>query len=301
MAYFLQQVLNGVHMGAIYALLAFGYAISHGVLRRSNLAHGAVFAFTGQATILLAAFGWNVLWLTLPASMVFAIASGLAYAGLAGSVLARNVLRPLAGTSPNTIVAATLGAALVLGELARIAAETRDYWLPPMLAIPVTFWVEGAFSVTLTLIQLVNIGVILATIALAVIWLRRSNFGKALRAVSDDPLAAALCGVDPGRIFTLAIVASALAAGLAGILAAVHFGNISFDTGLFFGLKVLFIAAVGGYGAPLAAAAGAAAVGMCESLWTGYFPSDWRDAAVFLGLIALLVLRPNMEMQSRPG
>jgi len=301
MAYLLQQILNGVHMGAIYALLAFGYAVAHSVLRRTNLAHGAVFAFAGHVTILVAVFGWHVLWLTLPATLALGIAAGFAYAGLIGWVLARNVFRPLAGRSPNTIVAATLGVLLVLVELGRIAAETRDFWLPPMLAWPVTFWSDGGFHVTLTAIQLINITLVTAALALGSLWLSRSRFGKALRATSDDPLAAAMCGVDTGRVFTLSIVVSALAAALAGILAAVHFGNISFDTGLIFGLKVLFIAAVGGYGAPLSAAAGAAMVGMAESLWTGYFPADWRDAAVFLGLIALLVLRPHDGRTDRPG
>ncbi|MDP3895056.1 MAG: branched-chain amino acid ABC transporter permease, partial [Mesorhizobium sp.] len=165
MAYLLQQLLNGLHMGAIYALLAFGYALGHGVVRRTNLAHGAVFAFAGQVAILGAVFGWRMLWLTLPAALAFGIALAFAYAALVGLVLARHVFAPLADRSPNTIVAATLGAALVLMELGRLATQTQDFWLPPLLAWPVTFWNAGDFRVTLTLIQLIDIAIIAAAIA----------------------------------------------------------------------------------------------------------------------------------------
>ena len=139
MLYFLQQLLNGFHSGALYALLAFGYALTNGVLHRTNLAHGSVFAFAGQILILAAVFGWQVLWLTLPATVAFGIAAAFAYAALTGMILSRSVFLPLAERSPNAIVVATLGVALVLMELGRIAAETRDFWLPPMLADPVVF------------------------------------------------------------------------------------------------------------------------------------------------------------------
>lgn len=290
MAYLAQQILNGVHMGAIYALLAFGYALTNGLLRRANLAHGAIFAFGGQIAILAATYGWNVLWLTLPATLAFGVATALAFAGLTSHLIARSVLEPLAGRSPNTIVAATLGVALVLMELGRLAMDSRDLWLPPMLATTVVFWRDGDFPVTLTLIQLIDIGIVAAAIAGAALFLARSRFGANWRAICDDPLAAQMCGVDSRRIFRASIVGSGLLAALAGVLAAVHFGNISFDTGLVFGLKVLFVAALG-LGSPVSAAAGAAFVGLAESLWTGYFPAEWRDAAIFSALAAVLVLR----------
>ena len=91
MLYFLQQLLNGFHSGALYALLAFGYALTNGVLHRTNLAYGSLFAFAGQTMILIAVFGWQVLWLTLPATVAFGIAVAFLYALLIGHMLARNV------------------------------------------------------------------------------------------------------------------------------------------------------------------------------------------------------------------
>lgn len=297
MLYFSQQVLNGLHSGALYALLAFGYALTNGVLKRTNLAYGAVFAFCGQITILAAVFGWFTLLLTLPATIVFGIAAALAYAVLVSDILSRHVLAPLAERSPNAVVMATLGASLVLTELSRIAADTKDLWLPPMLATPVAFFQSGDFRVTLTAIQLINCTVIAVLVAAGAAALAFSRFGRLWRAVSDDPAAAELLGVDTGRVFRTAVLGGSLAAAVSGILAALYYGNVSFGTGLVFGLKVLFITAVGGYRSPTQAAAGAMAFGLAEALWSGYFSIEWRDGAMFAALILLLVLRPRERDQ----
>ena len=283
MAYFLQQLLNGLHIGSIYALLAFGYALTYGILRRANLAHGAIFAFGGQVGILATVFAWNVLWLTLLLAFAFA--------GLAAHLVSRTVLEPLRAGNPNTIVAATLAVAIVLMELGRLAMDSRDLWLPPILATTIVFWRDGAFPVTLTLIQIVDVAVVAAAVSLTAAWLARSRFGASWRAICDDPLAASMCGIDSRRIFRATVVVSGMLAALAGVLAAIHFGNISFDTGLVFGLKVLFVAALGLGGSPSSSALGAMGVGLAESLWTGYFPGEWRDAGIFSALVLLLILR----------
>jgi branched-chain amino acid transport system permease protein len=290
MLYFLQQLLNGLHSGALYALLAFGYVLTNGVLKRTNLAYGPIFAFAGQVLIIIAVFGWNVLWLTLPATVALGILLAFLYAALTASLLARSVYIPLALSSPNAIVVATLGVAIVLMELARIAADTRDLWLPPILAAPVMFLPSGRFPVTLTVIQVIDCVLAVAVIVLAGSALSRSHFGRSWRAVSDDPAAAAMCGVDVRRVFQAAVVGGALLAALAGSMAALYYGNISFGSGMVYGLKVLFVTAAGSYRDPSRAAAGAACFGIAESLWTGYFPIEWRDAWMFAFLAALLVL-----------
>lgn len=290
MLYLLQQVLNGLHAGALYALLAFGYALTNGVLRRVNLAYGAVFAFCGHVMILAAVFGYDNLWLTLPASIALGVCAAFFYATLLGHALSRHLLQPLAGRSPNTIVAATLGVLLILMELARIAADTHDFWLPPVLAYPVTFAQGEAFKATLTVVQLADCAVVVAVVALAGWGLSASAFGRNWRAVCDDPFAASLCGVDPARVFQEAVVGGALCAALAGVMAGLYFGNIGFGDGLVYGLKILFVTAVGGFLSPVRAALGAAAFGMGEALWAGYFPVQWREAWMYLLLAVMLVL-----------
>ena len=300
MLYFAQQVMNGLHSAALYALLAFGYALINGMLHRTNLAHGAVFAFGGQTMILAAVYGWNVLWLTLPATIGFGMGIALASAALVGLILSRNVFEPLASRAPNTVVAATLGVSLVLMELGRLAAEARDLWLPPLLSTPVVFASDAAFRVTLTELQLLNCAVAAAILTAGGLALARSSWGRRWRAVADDPGAAQMLGVDVARVFRATVVLGCVSAGIAGILAGLHFGNISFGTGMVFGLKVLFVAAIGGYSAPVPAALGAAAFGIGESLWSGYFALEWRDAWMFVFLVALLVLRGDTTAATRP-
>lgn len=290
MLYFLQQVLNGLHSGTLYALLAFGYVLTNGILHRTNLAYGALFAFCGQTMILTAAFGYQALWLTLAASVALGVAAAVLNAALISHVLSRSVFERLADRSPNAIVVTTLGILLFLSEASRIAANTHDLWLPPMLADPVIFAEGGGFKVTLTVIQLLDCAGVIAVVALAAWLFSHSRFGRAWRAVSDDPKAAAMCGVDVTAVFRRAVLFGGFCAALAGVLAGLYYGNVSFGTGLVYGLKILFVTAVGGYLSPLRAAFGAAAFGMAESLWAGYFPLEWRDAWIYLFLVAMLVL-----------
>lgn len=290
MLYFFQQVLNGLHSGALYALLAFGYVLTNGILHRTNLAYGALFAFCGQTMILTVAFGYQVLWLTVLLSVLLGVVAAFLYAALLSHVLSRSVFEPLADRTPNAIVVTTLGILLVLSEASRIAADTHDLWLPPMLAEPIVFAQDSGFKATLTLIQVLDCAFVLAAVALAAWVFAHSNFGRAWRAVCDDPRAAALCGVDVRRVFRHAVLFAGFCAALAGVMASLYYGNIGFGSGLVYGLKILFVTSVGGYLSPPRAALGAAAFGMAESLWAGYFPIEWRDAWMYLFLVAMLIL-----------
>lgn len=297
MAYFLQQIASALPVAALYAVLAFGYSIAFAVTRRADLTYGALFGFSGQIFVLFADFGWNRLWLVLPAALALGAVAALLYTLGAGLLIGRSVMRGLAERSVNTVVVVSLGVALVLMELSRIAAGTRSLWLPPFLNTPVILWPDPQFPVTLTVIQLLN-GVLMAgLVAAGHVFLTRSTWGRFWRAVSDDAGAAALCGVDPSRVFVAAYALSALFAALAGILATSYYGTMDFGAGLVFGVKVLFIAAIGGQTAPLVAAAGAAVMGLAETLWGAYGPMLWRDFAIFSFLILVLVLTRKEKVQ----
>ncbi len=165
MLYFLQQIANAVPIAALYAALAFGYAIAFAVTRRADLTYGALFAFSGQMFVLFADFGWNKLWLVLPAALGVGAAAGLMLGVGAGLVAGRYVMRPLAFSSANTVVVASLGCLLVLMEMARLASDTRSLWLPPFLNDNIVFWSDPKFPVTLTVIQLLNTLLMVALIA----------------------------------------------------------------------------------------------------------------------------------------
>jgi branched-chain amino acid transport system permease protein len=167
-----------------------------------------------------------------------------------------------------------------------------------MLAAPVQL-LGQKMDVSLTQMQVANIVIALAVIASGEAIMLRTSAGRIWRAVSDEPLATAMCGINPKRVRTQAILAAYGVCALAGFLAALYYGNVSFNTGMIFGLKILFITAAGGFSRPLHAAFGAAIVGMVESLWGGYFSVLWRDAAVFSLLVFVLATRINVQDTDR--
>ncbi len=290
MAYFLQQVANAVPVAALYAALAFGYSIAFAVTRRADIGYGALFAFSAQMFVLFSGYGWSRLWLVLPAALAFGAVAALVYGVGAGLVIGRHVMRPLAFSSDNTVVVAALGVVLVLMETARLASDTRSLWLPPLLATPVVLWNDPAFPVVLTALQLANTLALSAIVAAGHVFLARSAWGRRWRAVAQDRRAAELCGVDAAGVYLSAYAGAALVACLTGILAVSYYGNMDFGAGLVFGVKVLFIAAIGGAGAPLRSALGGAAMGFAETIWSAYGEFLWRDLVIFSALVLLLVI-----------
>ena len=294
MSYFGQIILNGAHTGALYALLAYGYILTYQVTKRANFAHGAVFAFTGQNLILFTAYGWNSLFLIFPLALAFGALVSACLSFIVLLVLARTVFPPVIDRAPNTMIAVSLGVALSLAELARLAADTKDYWLRQFFAHPVD--IIPSLGVRLTQIQIFNLALTAAALIALELSTRRSRTGRTIRALADDPLAAQMMGVNKAAVSTIAIVAGGGCAVLAGALAAFYFGNLGFGAGLVFGLKVIFISAAGGFSVPAMAAGGAFAIGLAESLWDGYFPTIYRDAALYMLLTLLLALRTETSL-----
>lgn len=290
MAYLFQQLANAVPLAALYAALAFGYAIAFGVTKRADITYGALFAFAGQMLLLFSDVGYNGLILVLPAALAFGALVALVYAMGAGLIIGTTIMRPLARKSPNTVIVAALGVTIVLMETAWLAADMRSIWLPPFFNAPIVLWREGPFQVTLTKIQLFNTALMVFLVLGGTALLRYTAWGRVWRAVTDDPLAAELCGTSADRVFLTAYGAAALIATLCGLMSTAYYGTMDFGGGMMFGLKVLMIAAVGGYGDPLKSAGGAAALGFAETLWSAYGPLLWRDLVVFSLLVVLLVL-----------
>lgn len=290
MDYFFQILANGLHNGALYALLAYGYVLAGTVTKRPNLAHGAIFAFSGQALVLAANAGYNVLWMTLPAAILFGASVSAALCAVLLWALATRLMPPFLARSPNGMIVVTLAVAMVLMEAARIGSDTRDHWLPPVLAARISLLPVPA-PPTITLLQLINIALIAALILASELTLARTAAGRSLRAVADDRLAASLSGVNAARVTSWAIATGGAMAAFGGMLALLYFGNMSFGSGLIYALKVLFIASAGGFSSPLAAAFGAFAYGEAEAIWDGYMPTVWRDAVFFSFLAFILIFR----------
>ncbi len=290
MAYLLQQLALAVPLAALYALLAFGYSVAFGVTKRADIALGGFFAFGGQIYVLFVDQGYNGLRLILPAALAFGAGISLTYSLLLGALAGRHIMGPLVRVSPNSVIVAALGLLIVLMETARLATGTRDLWLPPLLNEPVLLGTIDGFPLHLTRMQILNSALFAACVLAGHLVLTRTRHGRQWKAVTEDPLAAALCGVDAPRVFILAYLAATVIAAISGMIATNYYGNMDFGSGIMFGLKVLLIASVGGYGQPLRSALGAASLGFAETLWGAYAPMVWKDLAVFSALVLVLVL-----------
>lgn len=289
MNYLVQILANGLHNGFLYALLAYGYVLLNLVVKRPNLAHGAFFAFSGQVLVLGATLAFTTLIFTFASSIVFGLAISAVFSALLLTIFATVLVPRFSSESPNMMIVVTLALSIILMEAVRIGSDGRDFWLPPLSTVQVNL----GMGASVTLVQAVNMAIIGALLLCAEMLLTSTGAGRVVRAVAQDRKAAALCGINPDRVVVLTAGASGMLACVGGVLALLHFGNMSFGAGLSYGLKVLFIAAAGGFTTPRSAALSAFVYGEAEALWDGYLPIIWREGFFFAGLSVLLVIKGN--------
>lgn len=295
MGYGLQQFANALPIAALYALLAFGYSLSFALTKRADLTYGALFAFSGHAFLLGAHWGWNLLFLTFAASLALGAGLALVVCGILGVLIGQRIAAPLSAISPNAFTVASLGLLLVMMEAARLASNTQELWLPPFLNQAISLLPSPMPPVTLTVLQLLNSAFVLVLLASAALALGVTQWGRNWQAVCEDRFAAELCGVNSRAVYTQTYAASAFLAALGGVLATIHYGTMGFGAGLIFGLKIVLISAAGGHLHPWRAALGAAAFGFGETYWSAFAPIVWRDAAMIVVLVVLLVMTRSQK------
>ncbi len=290
--YIVQQCLNALQVSAFYALLASAYVLVHGVADRINLAFGAIAMWGACLTI-----GGIVLVSASADVPLAALAFGVVYAlvgtGALGFVVGRNVVTPLLRSRSLALLIATIGLAIVLEEVMRIANRSRERLLRPILAEPLASFGPAGFTIRITLIQAIVVGTAGLLAAGLALFMRYHRFGRIWRAASQDRRMLGLLGIDLRPVVIGSMVAAALYAAAAGIMIAVYYGSVSFTMGTILGLKALYVAVIGGLDSIGGALAGALMLGFFEAMWSAYLPGDYRDVASFLALSFLLVLRPQ--------
>lgn len=293
MSYLYQILVGGVHNGMVYALLAYSYVLLFQVVPKPNLSHGSLFAFSGQVLVLGTNLAYNGLIFTFASSIFFGLAASVLLSLTVLLAFSFSIVPRIAGRSPNAMIVTTLAIAIVLMEGVHIGAEGRDGWLPPLL--PITLSV--GLGAQVTMVQVLNVVAMMALIATSDAVLQFTSAGRSIRAVAQEPLAASLLGTNVQRVVCFTALASGLMAMAGGIMTLLHFGNMSFGAGLSYGIKVLFIAAAGGFTSPRNAALSAFLFGEAEALWDGYLPIMWREAYLYGFLALMLVLNGKPQRQ----
>ncbi|WP_153394794.1 branched-chain amino acid ABC transporter permease [Ornithinicoccus halotolerans] len=280
----MQQLVNGLSIGSIYALFAIGFTLVFGILDRLNLAHPAVFAAAAFVGIELVTVAGLSIWLALPA--VFVVGA------LLGLVIERVAFRPLKGRPDahfaGLISSIALGGMLIALLQWRYHADTRRF---PAESFPDTrFQLLGA-QVTLLQAAILVISVLLMV---ALTWLvARTRLGRAMRAVAENPTAARVLGINVDRVTATTFALSSALGAVAGALFAMNVNSAQLGMGAAIELKGLAVIIVGGMGSLPGALVGGLALGLAEVFAVQYVGSSWRDLVAFGLLFLVLLVRPQ--------
>jgi len=304
---FAQQLVNGLTLGSLYALIAVGYTVVYGIVQIINFAHGEVFmigAFGGLSTYLLLFQGQTALW-TLPVMLVGAIMASVVTAVL----MERVAYRPLRHAPRLAPLITAIGISVFLQELIRLNYDFFNF-LPGVdfpsaksrIPFPQIDGVTGSAlqlgGVTIQRAAIFTIGALLVCAALLYYFINRTKLGRGMQAVSQDPDTARLMGINVDRIIVVAFALGAALAAVAGVAQGLQNNNIDFKMGFLAGLKAFTAAVLGGIGNVQGAVVGGLVLGVVESMATQFIPgqfggSPWKDVWAFALLILVLVFRPQ--------
>jgi branched-chain amino acid transport system permease protein len=319
---FLQQLVNGLTAGSVYAVVALGYTMVYGIIQLINFAHGevvmigAMVAFTVITRLLAAGFGLPPIVILLVGVLV-AIPVCMAV----GYTLERVAYRPLRRAPRLAPLITAIGLSIILQHLAMIIWSRNPVPFPQVVAV-VPHPVPGAHGATITNVQIAIIGTSIAMMAGLLLLVYRTKLGVAMRATSQNQQVAGLMGIDINRVIALTFVIGAALAAVAGVMVGTYYGIAQYQMGFLLGLKAFSAAVLGGIGNLAGAMLGGLLLGVIEALGAGYvgdltnlcqlsgistaiaercvndpnltlFGSNYQDVFAFFVLIAVLIFRPS--------
>ena len=310
---FFELTITGLALGSVYALVALGYTMVYGVLQLINFAHSEVFMYGTFATL------WTVYFLggtenttggSAIGMLAVAFVVSMAVSGLIALALERLAYRPLIKRGAPKLIAliSAIGASFVLAEamglrdriagfvgldddLERYVARSRDTRSLPFAIPRKDLFPIGDYTVNST-----DLLVIVSALAMMVMldqFIRRSRMGRGIRAVAQDPEAAALMGVNSTRVVQLTFLLGGIMAGAAAVLYMVRIGATKFDAGFILGVKAFTAAVLGGIGNLRGALLGGLVLGVAENYGSAVFGTEWKDVVAFVLLVVILLFRPT--------
>lgn len=284
-AYALQQIVNGLVLGSMYALVAVGFSMIYSIVRLINFAHGDVVMIGALSTFFAFAVMGLPLWMTIPATV--------AVGALVAALIDLLAFRPQRGAPQVNGFITSLGVSILIQNVAilLLTAQPRPVRLPSALRTNLDL-----FGTRLSVLD----GLIVASTVLALVvltlFVRRTRLGIAMRATAENPHAAQLAGVPINRVIMAAFAVGGALAGFAGLMWGGRYGQVDPLMGFVPGLKAFVAAVIGGVGSLAGAVLGGYLLGMTEVMLVGFLPSGYgayRDAFVFGLLILVLLVMPN--------
>jgi branched-chain amino acid transport system permease protein len=292
MAYFIQQLINGMTLGSIYGLIAIGYTMVYGIIGMINFAHGEIYmigAFIAIVTYLVLGLAGITF---VPVVLVLMLIVSMGFTAAYGWTLERLAYRPLRGAPRLAPLISAIGMSIFLQNYVQILQGAQVKPMQPVLRGGIRLIQADDFVVTLSYLQ---IGIIILTVALMAAFsllISRTQLGRAQRACEQDRAMAALLGVNVNKTIALTFVMGAALAAVAGVMVTLYWGVIDFFIGFLAGLKAFTAAVLGGIGSLPGAMLGGMLLGLIEAFWSGYFSVEYKDVASFAILVLVLIFMP---------
>lgn len=280
---FIQLTISGIALGSIYALTAIGYSLVYGILELVNFTHGTIY--------MIGAYMFYVFAVMLDFNWAISLALAILIAGIIGIVNERLTIKPLRDRKQPkfAMLICTIGTSIVLQNIffLLLGSETKQY--------PTIF--EGRYikilNTNISYIQLIIPLLALILLVILTLFIKKSKFGIAMRATSQDVDAAELVGISVDSVISMTFFIGSALATIAGVLGCMSFRNIDISVGVSVGTKTFAATVLGGIGVFSGAVLGGLIIGVTEMYTAGYISSNIRDVTAFVALIVVLLIKPN--------
>jgi len=291
MEYFIQQLINGLTLGGLYALIALGYTMVYGVIQLINFAHGEFFAAGGYVGVIILSYLTGLGYMqTHPwFCLMGAFALAMVYCAFLAMGVEQVAYKPLRHQSRLAALLSALGMSIFLSNGLMLTQGVFDKPYPGELF-------QGGFEFGMITVSYLQIVIVVMTIVLLVglnILVFRTRIGMAMRATAQDKVMSALVAIGSNKIISLTFALGAGLAAAAGIMVGLYYGSVRYDMGFVPGIKAFAAAVLGGIGNITGAMLGGLIIGMVEVFGAGYISGQYKDVFAFIILIAVLYFKPT--------
>jgi branched-chain amino acid transport system permease protein len=286
MSMLLQQLINGLTQGSLYALVAIGFVIIFGTMNLVTFAHGEVYmvgAFMGYFALTL----WNLPW---PVALMMGMAAGW----ILGVLMEKIAFRPMRNVGHMPPLLITIGMSIILKEAVMIVWGAENRPVPSLYGQTIQLG-----NSQISLLQLVIMGIVVVLIVGLQLLIQGTKIGRAMRATAQDHEAAQAMGVNADRVFNIAFALASLLGGAGGVLVGVYYNAVSATMGGTAGMKGFAACIFGGLTSIPGAILGSLIIGVVENLTVQFIASGYRDIIGFLVMVAVLIMRPQGLLGSK--
>ena len=288
MEFFIQQLINGLTLGGIYALIALGYTMVYGIIQLINFAHGEFFAAGGYMGVILISY-LAAQGLHPYACLAISFVMAMGYCSLLAMAVEQLAYKPLRQASRLAALLSALGMSIFLQNGIMLTQGVYDIPYP-------TEMTKGGFEFGLITVSYMQVLIVAMTVGLLVslnFLVFKTRIGRAMRATAQDKVMSALVGINSNRIIAITFALGAALAAAAGIMVGLYYGSVNYHMGFVPGIKAFAAAVLGGIGNITGALIGGLIIGMVEVFAAGYISSEYKDVFAFVILIGVLYFKPT--------